>query len=80
MTVMMRKCRRLDCDRGVTDLRWGLGYRTCGRHGSEAPAGGTRAARGIAGLWGFSEVHAVEGGVDDRCGSPDPNHECSQAA
>ena len=35
MTILLKKCAAFACMRAVSELRWALGYRTCGRHGEK---------------------------------------------
>ena len=72
MTTMMRKCRRFGCDRGVTHLRWALGYRSCGRHGSEAPEKASGTVGGAIPLLGVSDFIAVRAAGSDESSSHSP--------
>ena len=82
MTIVMKMCRTFGCDRGVTHLRWALGYRTCGRHGHEASGGTRRAAGGTTAL-PMGEVNTprvAESGEPRPYSQRGADSECSQAA
>ena len=75
MTTMMR-CRRFGCDRGVAHLRWALGYRSCGRHGSEAPVEPSGTVGGTIPLLEVSDFNALRAAENGESTIP----ECSRAA
>ena len=83
MTIVMKKCGRFGCDRGVTHLRWALGYRTCGRHGPEASGGTSRTAGGTTALPSMGELNTprvAESGEPRAYSQRGADSECSQAA
>ena len=67
MSIVMKKCGRFGCDRGITHLRSALGYRTCGRHGSEA-SGEVSGTASATALLGLNRPRVVEhGGRSSHC-------------
>lgn len=71
MTILLKKCAAFACMRAVSELRWALGYRTCGRHGEKRES--TTGARPIA------SHHAWVADVIGAADAPAEAHDVKEA-
>ena len=71
MTILLKKCAAFACMRAVSELRWALGYRTCGRHGEKRES--------ATGVWPIASHHAWVADVIGAADAPAEAHDVKEA-